>query len=343
MQDSRWIRTLTAISCAYLMVACNERMLPVAEPSPLVSVKVSIRPHLSYAPLIIAEEEGYFSEEGIAVEMIDLWTADAMIALSSGEIDVVGQPLFVGLFNAMARGAPIRIVADKGHVDSGCSPYTLMAREGLFDRGPLTIDDARGLKLERREGTVFDFVVEHFVEQNGFTFDDFERVEYIVPSSSPAAFASDQVDLKIETEPNQTFLVESGLARPWIPLNDIVPDLQFSVIVFGQRLTDELPEAGSKFMTAYLRGVRTYSQGPTESNIDTISRFTNLETDLVRKACWAPIHDDGRVNADQVQDFVDWVHKRGFLERALGEEDWWDPRFVADATAELQRRENSEK
>ena len=48
-------------------------------------VKVQLLPFFSYAPLYIAQEEGYFAEEGLEVEFQNLRGSAAFVALASGD------------------------------------------------------------------------------------------------------------------------------------------------------------------------------------------------------------------------------------------------------------------
>ena len=54
-----------------------------------VTLKVSLLPYISYAPLFIAFEEGYFREQGLKIEFVKIRGAGQSIpALASGGIDV---------------------------------------------------------------------------------------------------------------------------------------------------------------------------------------------------------------------------------------------------------------
>ena len=70
---------------------------------------------LSYAPYLVAQEEGFFSEQGLNVELLQFQRSqDAIPALVQGQLDVLGGALSFGFLNAITRGGNIRMVADKG-------------------------------------------------------------------------------------------------------------------------------------------------------------------------------------------------------------------------------------
>jgi NitT/TauT family transport system substrate-binding protein len=88
-----------------------------------ITLKVFLAPFLSFGPYFIAEEEGFFVEQGIRVEFLKVSEAMALQAIAQGEIDVWAGIYTAGYLNAIRRGADIRVVADKGHFATpfGCS------------------------------------------------------------------------------------------------------------------------------------------------------------------------------------------------------------------------------
>lgn len=82
-------------------------------------LKVVSYPYLSLAPFFIADEEGYFTEQGLQIEFVKISdTSIALPALIKGNLDVWGGYIDPSCLNAIARGAHIRIVADKGQLNS---------------------------------------------------------------------------------------------------------------------------------------------------------------------------------------------------------------------------------
>ena len=74
---------------------------PTETTAPLIKLKVQLIPYLSYAPLYIAQEEGYFKEQGIEVDFQKLQGGSAFVAVVSGDIDVAATFLTSNLLSAM--------------------------------------------------------------------------------------------------------------------------------------------------------------------------------------------------------------------------------------------------
>src|SRR3972149_6532640 len=114
----RAARTVLALALA-VGLAVTGGLSSSAAPAP-VPVRVAFTPLQAWGPLFIADAEGYFAREGIKVEWVTFaGGADTIAVLVQGQLDVGAGSASAGFFNALAQGAQVRIVADKGHVEPG--------------------------------------------------------------------------------------------------------------------------------------------------------------------------------------------------------------------------------
>ena len=280
--------------------------------------------------------EGYFEDEGIDVESVDLGgSSRGVLALAQGEIDVSTGGTFIGLFNAIAKGERIQIVADKGHADESCPAYAVMARAALIDGEELkSWDGVRGKTVSIRPSSTDEYIFDRILSRSGLSRDDL-RIVKVGGSAAVGAFETGELDLRVCGEPTVTRLRQAGTAKVWLSLDEISKGMQFANLLYGKRLLDDDPETGHKFMRAYLRGVRKYNEGKTERNIEVINEFTKLAPSLLRDLCWPAVHDDGKINIQPIEDFLDWAYEAGHLETRIGPERYWNPEFVNRAYAEL--------
>ena len=113
-----------------LLGACSAASAPKpAAPQPLTKIKVSVLPFLSYGPVFIAKEEGFYAEQGFDVEFVRIdKTSEAIPALAQGQIDVASGNIEVSTLNAVAKGGIIKYVSDKGYLDpNACSSSTFVS------------------------------------------------------------------------------------------------------------------------------------------------------------------------------------------------------------------------
>src|SRR5688500_2999672 len=100
----------------FLLLAANAAL----GQKPAVKLLVAHQGFSTDAPIHIAQERGYFREQGLDVELMRFnSTADQIAALGTGQLAVGVGGVNAALFNAFAQDVPIRIVADKFHARPG--------------------------------------------------------------------------------------------------------------------------------------------------------------------------------------------------------------------------------
>src|SRR5665213_1504050 len=99
-------------------------------------VEIGIGKSSSDAPLYMAQEMGFFKDEGLDVNLVVLDSGAKIIApLSKGQLDAGSGALSVGFYNALAQGIKLRIVSDRGHVGPETLYQTIFIRKDLIDSG----------------------------------------------------------------------------------------------------------------------------------------------------------------------------------------------------------------
>jgi NitT/TauT family transport system substrate-binding protein len=94
-------------------------------------------------------------------------------------------------------------------------------------------------------------------EKGGLTLDDVQ----IEPMGYPdmlAALANGGIDGGIFVEPFGTQAVARDLGVRWHGNEDFYPHAMRGALMYGPRLVDQDPDAGTRFMIAYLKGTRDY-------------------------------------------------------------------------------------
>jgi NitT/TauT family transport system substrate-binding protein len=329
-----WVRALVLVA----IVGAGASRAPAAA----TTVRVVVPPYLSNAPLFIAEEEGYFAAEGLRLDLAPMMRGPVAIpALISGDLEVLAGVVNVSVLNAVGRGANLRLVANKGYVaaDASCASTALLTRRGLLDssaeRGPGAL---RGRRLVMPNRASFEgYVVDRFLAAAGLSIDAVETVDIPGPAELDA-FRTGAIDATVSGEPWLTRILTSGHATVWKRAQELVPDFDYAFILFGTYLLKQDPDAGRRFATAYLRGVRQYGQGKTERNLDILAKHTQLDRELLRQLCWPAVRRDGRVDAKSVLEFQAWAIDRKFVDRSVPANQLLDPSFVEHANRTLSAR-----
>ncbi|MCW2573683.1 MAG: transporter substrate-binding protein, partial [Frankiales bacterium] len=97
----------------------------------------------------IAIKKGYYNEEGLDVKQTVFDAGIKMIApLGVGDLDVATSSATAALYNAVARGIDVKIVASNGNAPPGYGHNVLIIRKDLIESGRYKKpQDLKGLKV----------------------------------------------------------------------------------------------------------------------------------------------------------------------------------------------------
>jgi NitT/TauT family transport system substrate-binding protein len=311
----------------------------------LRTIRISGSPSpLFIGPIYIAEAEGYFAEQGLRTEILIIpgSTSEAVPALASGSLDVLTGRTNIGVFNAMAQGAPIRIVASQGMLVSGTCPSDgLVIRGSLVENGVLPpLDSLRGRRIAVNRNTLDGFYLDALLARAGLSIDDVETI--IIPNASILdALTRGAIDYATVPEPYISSFAPTGHIL-YAAANDIAPGLQTRSIIFGPTLLRERPDDGRRFLIAYLKGLRRFHEGKTERNLDILDRG-KYGRDVLQRACWPSTPEDGHVEIASLVEFQEWAQRRGLLDRVARPDEMWEPRFLEEASAALAADEEASR
>ena len=302
---------------------------PTPEP---VTLKLVTFPFLSFAPIYIAEEEGYFAEQGLKIEYIKMKEAVAFQALARGDVDAWGGLTAIGALNAIQRGANIRFVAARGEYDpNGCFYNGLVVRKALLDAGQLnTPAQLKSRNIAWYKTSPEEYFLEKVLKKAGLTFDDVTRIT-IPPPADLGAMTNGSLDATVGGEPWVSRMQKAGVGTAWIPIQDYLPGFQNGTFMYGPNLLEKNPDAGVRLMVAYLKGLRQYNQGKTERNLEIIANFTKLDKEFLNKACWAYVPVDGRIKFQSLDEFQKWAVTQSYIDRPLTQDLLWEPSFIEQA------------
>lgn len=327
-------RVLTvAAVLTLLLAACAPVSVPGAPaattPAP-TRIKVGWQPFIGYAPLFIAQDEGYFAKYGIEAEFVDIKSSDEIVPLlMQGALDISPFAVYPGFFNGVAKGGPARAVFGASRWDAkGCEAVGLVALRAESDR--LT-DDAnwKGITISTDPvgmESMLGFFIARVLAQHDLTLADVQTVK-LPPASTIDALQTGAVNLAQVNEPWLTRITDQTDAVTIASAAAAVPDGQLSVVGIGPRLLQDA-DLGRRVALAFLEGVHQYQAGKTARNVEILAKYTKLEPDLINRMCWPTIASDGSANLESIMAFQEWAVTRGLLDAAIAPDRFWDGRFV---------------
>jgi NitT/TauT family transport system substrate-binding protein len=342
-------RSAAVASATRLRAPSDRRFAAVGQEStedapldPPVSVRSGLVGSVAEAGQLIALERGYFQEQGLSVELVPFDnTARMTPSLATGDLDVGAGGVSAGLFNAIARGVPIRIVGPQAQHDPGASGVYFMVRADLIASGAFSdYPDLRGLRIAiPARGTAPDFAVGLALARAGLSPTDCELVELSFPDMVPA-LANGAIDVAVQAEPAAAQAVNRGAAVKWRELADIRPGIQFTVVLYSPQFVEH-PEAARRWMLAYLKGVRDYNDAFKHNRgraevVEILTRQTPVKSPaLYEQMGFASIDPNGRVGRVSLAEQLDWYVAQGLVTQVIDLEQAIDLRFADFALERL--------
>lgn len=318
-------------ACLLTLAAC--RTAPVPEGATHDTVRVGAYRALGLAPIILAQDRGFFADEGLTIVLSELRGSEGRLAAAlAGEIDVGAGVISMADFSSAARGVALRSVADRGHLEPGGCPFVgFVLRPGLDSTGagPLI---RRAVATPDGPGL---YLLDRLLMATGGDWEQVERIR--LPSAArPEAVIRGEVDLMEAESPH----LDHAIARAtyWRNGADLRPGMQWAHIRFTERLLATDRDVGVRFLVAYRRGIAAYQEGKTDRNVAVLARELLQDTAAVRAACWPPIRSDARLNAASMLEYQGWAVQRGLLERAALPEQLLDTTLLLAADSLLAAR-----
>lgn len=318
------------------------RAAPTVGPPPRVSLKTAVIGSPSDAGLYIAEERGYFREQGIENEFVFFDTgARIPPALGTEQVQVGGGALSAGFFNAVGQNIRLKIVADKGLVANGWGFEGLMVRKDLLDSGQVrTVADLRGRKVAHAaEANGTHWMLDLIMRSGGLSDRDLDLVTMPFPDMV-AALGNRSIEAAMYLEPNGVRAEELGVGVRWVSGDQVYPNFQLATLWYSESFAQQ-PDLGRRFLVAYLRGVRDYNDAflrnrQRDEIVALIARHATVKDPELYKRMWPPkLHPDGLINLDSLRDEYQWYADRGYIRNPLDPLSIVDDSFRQAAVAEL--------
>lgn len=273
------------------------------------TVRVNVPGHLSDAAIFIARDMGYFEQEKIRLEESRSTAPDSIPLLASGQLDVTGGAVSVGFLNALARGIPIKIVADKGSLRDGFSDYAALVVPPSA-AGASTTDILRALKGKKVGSNcvacAMEYMVAGYLSAAGMTIDDID----LVPLSGPAQLLgvkNGSIAAAHMLEPAITQAIATGIGAPVLTPSEVGQNGAASaVLMYSAKFGST--DAARRFMRAYLRGARDYTKAFFAKDADMREKVINIllksttvkDRSLFDTMRYAYIDPNGEINIDSL-------------------------------------------
>jgi NitT/TauT family transport system substrate-binding protein len=242
------------------VVAALAASAPLLRAHAADTVRLGMLRTLSPAPFYMAQERGYFRDEGIEVTFRFFEAAQPIAAAAvSNDIDIGVTALTGGFFNLAEKGI-LKVIGGGLHEQKGYEGSAILASNAAYDAGMTSVEKLGGHSFAITQyGSSFDYMLGRIAEARGF---DLKSVQLRVVQQVPnmlAAVSSGQVDATIAIASQAKPLAAAGQAHIIGWVGDIVP-YQITALFTTGRMIQQHEAVLRRFAKAYQRGVADFRQ-----------------------------------------------------------------------------------
>src|SRR5215471_7994502 len=291
----------------------------------------------SDAPIYIADRKGFFRAEGIDVKIANFRSASDMVApLGAGQLDAGAGSAGAALYNAVARGIRIKIVADKASSPPGYGATKILVRKDLVDGGRYRAPkDLKGLRFAMNApGVTNTSTLNTLLKSVGLNYSDVQTVDLPFPDHV-VALKNKSVEGSASVEPGPAIAVKNGDAVVIRSDDEILPNHQIAVLLYSEDFVQKRRDEAVRFYNGALKDGRL--AGP---NADEVIAILSEATPIKARAIYDAItptgmNPDGRVNRDSLAYDLAFYRAQGLIKATINLDDVVDGSFVEEVLKEI--------
>lgn len=298
MKRKLFSRIAGALALTLVLAACGGGEEPEAAPEgELEPLELSFT-YLRTTALValVADQQGFFVEEGLDVDLIETETGGAALeAMMGGSTDVT-QAADARLPQTLAEGLP---VVGIGVNNTGYSGSLVVAAD---NDAVNDWSDCVGLRVAAQVGSGAHTVwIQYVTEHLGLSVDDFEVVSLSVPDMAGALHGG-SVDCALMWQPHVARAAEEGLTRVVMQPHEIAEPLGVLypfVLIAHEEVVAEKAEALQRFLNAIRRSQLWIQDNEAEAK-EILHAFIGDVSDDVLEAIYNEVEYEKLVIDDDV-------------------------------------------
>src|SRR5690242_5034115 len=315
-------------------------------------VRVGEGPFITGGGFFVALDKGYFKKLNLDIQpKMFNDGALAVPSLISGEIDISLMTANAGLFNSIAKGAPIIFVLDRGNNKTGRGYTAINVTKDLYESGVKSVADFAKLKGKRiglgATGSINQYLFAKALQKAGL--DPRKDVQWITNIPQPDLMkmlgqkSVDATDLAYQFG----YFAQNNKWGPIVSVDDqIDPDGAVGLYAARKDFVQQHRDALVRFAMAFLQGAKEFNAAAAEPDkhadiVEMLAKRTALQKpELVRAIAphWSHTNEDGMPNIKSVmaqQDY--WADYFHLVEKKVPEAQLFELSIAKEAKARLAK------
>jgi NitT/TauT family transport system substrate-binding protein len=272
-------------------------------------LRIGVVPLISSGPIFLAQARGFFDKVDLDVEI--KYFADgvlAMPALVAGELDATVATLNAGVFNTVSKGAPFKLVLDRGSEKPGSGSMTIAASNAMVAAG-MTAPDKMGLLKGKKiaiqaPGGIDQYLLGVGAQRAGL--DPRTDIDWSTGLAYPdivKAMGAGQADAANIPVPLGFLVERNKFGKLVFSGYDIEPNCQLACWAMSSTYLTRNKSAAVRLAMVHTHAGRLYNKAAASKDADVIkiiSEATKVPPNLIEAAAprWTWFNEDGMPNID---------------------------------------------
>ncbi len=296
---------------------------------------------VSSSPLFIAQEKGYYAEEGLEVEFAFFRAAQPVaVAIASGDADFGVTAFTAGFFNLAGQGA-LKVIGAQSREEPGFDFSSYLVSNRAWEAGFQSPEQFPGHSLGMTQyGSSFHLMIGLLADRLGFPLEKVRLVPLQKVPNMIAAIKSGQVDSIILPAHITKPLAARGEAHIIGWVHQYTP-YQLGGLFTSTANIEQRRATVEKFVRAYQKAATDYheafnqldAQGrrvfgaKAEALVPIIQKYTKASREAIFNG--APYIDPlGRLDVGSVYEILDWYKKHGLVDASVEASEILDLSFI---------------
>ncbi|NIA70906.1 ABC transporter substrate-binding protein [Pelagibius litoralis] len=304
-------------------------------------ITISALTFVSSSPLFIAQEKGYYADEGLEVEFKFFRAAQPVaVSIASGDADF-GVTAFTGGFYNLAGKGALKVIGAQSREEPGYDFSAYIASNKAFEAGFDNPEKFAGKSLGMtQKGSSFHLMAGMLADKLGIDLDEIQLKPLEKVPNMIGALKSGQVDSVILPAHIATKLEGDGAAKIIGWVHQYTP-YQLGGLFTSARNVEERRDVVERFVRAYQRAAADYAEAfmqtdaagrrvfgdKAEALIPVIEKYTKAKPASIKAG--APFIDpQGRLKVQSIYDQVAWMQAQGLVGKDVDPADFVDLSFI---------------
>lgn len=295
---------------------CTNKKTEVSGQEKLQTIRIGIMPDVDSIPFIIAQEKGYFKEEGLTVAIQPFKSAvDRDSAMQSGNLDGAISDMLAVAF-AKSGGFDVAITS----LTSGS--YKLVVNQ---NETAAAIKDLQGKDVAISKNTIIEYVTDRIMAEGGLAPGDINKI--IIPQipTRLEMLQNSKISAATLPEPMGTIAVKNG--GKILNSSDQL-GINLGVMMFTKQAVGEKEKEIRAMYRAYNKAVDYLAKEPMDNYIDLLVEKGGFPSGVKGVLVLPKYQKAALPISKDIDECMTWLQERQLISKTYSFQEVVDDRFI---------------